>query len=160
MTVISAWWWSNMRFQKSSRVDVELSYNSVKTEVRQFEFQLEFGRSYRRDMVRKATSGRRGHWGPDGDWGPEKLLIRCSKESHHPAEWASGWASGEQERHNSDGHKSRGQNITVYVRSPNPSHTQTLSNPFRTLTNKVRGTHLFIKKSSCLRLYYCVVMML
>ena len=27
--------------------------------------QLEIGRSYRRDVVRKATSGRRGHWGPD-----------------------------------------------------------------------------------------------
>ena len=26
-----------------------------------------------------------------------------------------------------------------YVRSPAPSHTQTLSNPFRNLTNKVRG---------------------
>ena len=23
-------------------------------------------------------------------WGPEKLLIRCSKESHHPAECAFG----------------------------------------------------------------------
>ena len=24
-------------------------------------------------------------------WGPEKMLIRCSKESHHPAEsWAVG----------------------------------------------------------------------
>ena len=37
---------------------VELLYNSVKTEVRQF--QLEIGRSYRRDVVRKATQGRRG----------------------------------------------------------------------------------------------------
>ena len=27
---------------------------------------------------------------PDGDWGPEKLLIRCSKESQHPAEWTPG----------------------------------------------------------------------
>ncbi len=28
---------------------------------------------------------------PDGLWGPEKLLIRCSKESHHPVEsWAAG----------------------------------------------------------------------
>ena len=39
-------------------VDVELLYNSVKTEVKQF--QLEIGRSYRRDVVRKATPGRRG----------------------------------------------------------------------------------------------------
>ena len=34
----------------------ELLYNSIKTEVRQ----LEIGRSYRRDVVRKATPGRRG----------------------------------------------------------------------------------------------------
>ena len=26
----------------------------------------------------------------DGVWGPEKLLIRCSKESQHPAEWTPG----------------------------------------------------------------------
>ena len=57
---------------------VELLYNSVKTRVR-----------VRRDVVRKATSGRRG-LGALMSWGPGKLLIRCSKESHHPAEWASG----------------------------------------------------------------------
>ena len=27
---------------------------------------------------------------PDGVWGPEKMLIRCSKESQHPAEWTPG----------------------------------------------------------------------
>ena len=48
------------------------------------ELQLQIGRSYRQDVVRKATPDRRGS-------GPmvEKMLIRCSKESHHPAEWAS-----------------------------------------------------------------------
>ena len=67
-------------------VGVELLYNSVKTEVKQ----LEIGRSYRRDVVGKATSGRRG-LGALMSWGPEKLLIRCSKESHHPVEsWAPG----------------------------------------------------------------------
>ena len=44
-------------------MDVELLYNSVKTEVRQL--QLEIRRGYRRDVVGKATSGRRGHWGSD-----------------------------------------------------------------------------------------------
>ena len=24
------------------------------------------------------------------NWGPEKMLIRCNNESHHPAEWTSG----------------------------------------------------------------------
>ena len=44
-------------------------------------------RPYRRDVVRKATSGRRD-LGALMSWGPGKLLISCSKESHHPAEWA------------------------------------------------------------------------
>ena len=68
-------------------------------------------------------------------WGLEKMLIRCSKESQHPAELTPGppFESGEQERHSVDSHKSGGQNIAVYVRSPAPSHTQTLSNPFQTL---------------------------
>ena len=37
--------------------------------------------------------GRESHTRPKGlgalmNWGPEKMLIRCSKESQHPAEWA------------------------------------------------------------------------
>ena len=43
-------------------MDVELLYNSVKTEVRQLE--LEIGRSYGRDVVRKATPARRGSGSP------------------------------------------------------------------------------------------------
>ena len=43
-------------------VVVELLYNSVKTEVR--ELQLEIGRSYRRDVVGKATPGQRGSGPP------------------------------------------------------------------------------------------------
>ena len=86
MTVISAWCHSKDRV--GDWVGVELLYHSVKTEVRQL--QLEFGRSYRRVVVRKATPGQRGS-GPRLSWDPEKLLIRCSKESHHPAEsWAAG----------------------------------------------------------------------
>ena len=44
--------------------------------------------------------GRESHTRPKGlgalmNWGPEKILIGCNKESHHPAEWALGlrWAS-------------------------------------------------------------------
>ena len=69
--------------------------------------ELKIGRSYRRDVVGKATSGRRGLWALM-NWGPEKMLIRCRKESHHPAVW--------------------GQNITVSVRSPAPSHSKTPHN--------------------------------
>ena len=69
---------------------VELLYNAVKTKVRwQLEFdgkwQLSWRRS-RRDVVGKTTSGGRGLWALM-NWGPEKMLIRCSKESQHPAEW-------------------------------------------------------------------------
>ena len=63
------------------------------------------------------------------------------------------------------------------VRSPATSHTQTLSNPFRNLTNKVRGKifykEVFLRLLSCVRRFipatlslcvcliiYCVVMML
>ena len=130
-----------------------LNYYITQSRQKSSEFQLEIGRSYRRDVIRKATSGRRG-LGSLLSWGPGKLVIRCSKESHHPAEWAPGWASGERERHNVDGHKSGGQNIAVSVRSPTPSHTQTLSNPFRTLTINWE-VHIFIKKSSCVCLLFC-----
>ena len=45
--------------------------------------------SWRRDVVRKATSGRRGLEALMS-WGPEKMLIRYNKESQHPAEWTPG----------------------------------------------------------------------
>ena len=67
-------------------VVIELLYNSVKTEVKTAELEIE--QSYRREVVRKATSGQKG-LGALMSWGPGKLLIRCSKESYHPAEWAS-----------------------------------------------------------------------
>ena len=44
----------------------------------------------RRVVVGKATPGRRGPQEPWLNWGPEKMLIRCSKESQHPAEWTPG----------------------------------------------------------------------
>ena len=52
---------------------VELLYNSVKTEVRQL--QLEYGRSYRRDVVGKATPGRRGS-GPPIELGPREVVDK------------------------------------------------------------------------------------
>ena len=69
--------------------------------------------------------------------------------------WASGWASGERERHNVDCHKSRGQNIAVMFGLQLPLTRKpwvTFSNP----CNKVRGTNIFLKKSFCL--YHCVDM--
>ena len=69
------------------RVGVELLYNAVKTEVK---CQLSWVRvPVESSVVRKVISGRRGLWALMS-WGPEKMLIRCSKESHHPAEWTPG----------------------------------------------------------------------
>ena len=90
---------------------VERLYNSV-----------EFDEPVELQAVELETScGRESHTRPKRlgalmNWGPEKMLIRCSKESHHPAEWSLGIrlsSTGEQERHNVDGHKSGGQNISV-----------------------------------------------
>ena len=53
------------------RVGVELLYNSVKTEVRQ----LEIGQSYRRDVVGKATPGRRGS-GPPIELGSREVADK------------------------------------------------------------------------------------
>ena len=67
----------------------ELIYNSVKTEVKTAPVPVRVGVGDRRDVARKATSGRRGHWGPD-ELGSREDADRCCKESHHPAEWAAG----------------------------------------------------------------------
>ena len=66
------------------------------------------------------------------------MLIRCSKESQHLAEWALGLrlsSPREQGRHNVTV-ITVGSKYCSHVRSPAPSHTQTLSNPFRTLPIK------------------------
>ncbi len=75
---------------------------------------------------------------PDGVWGPEKLLIRCSKGSHYPAEWALGLrlSSPGDEKDTTLTAITLGSKYFSYVRSPAPSHKKTLSNPFRTLAIK------------------------
>ena len=72
-------------------IEWALNYNITQSrqKSRQFEFQLEWG-------------CRESHTRPKGlgalmNWDPEKMLIRCSKESHHPAEWASGAPVEQQE---------------------------------------------------------------
>ena len=113
---------------------VELLYNAVKTEVRcQFEFQSELER----------RCGRESHTRPKGlgalmNWGPEKMLIRCSKESQHLAEWTPGppVEYKENEKDTTLTAISLGSKYFSSVQSPAPSHTQTLSNLFRTLAIK------------------------
>ena len=80
-------------------------------------------------------------------WGPEKLLIRCSRESQQSEPLGLPLSSpGEWERHNADGHKSGGQYIAVLLGLQLPLTIKpwiTFLNPY----NKVRGI-FFIKKSS------------
>ena len=76
--------------------------------------------------------------------------MRCSKESQ-----CSGWAAMENEKDTTLMAITSGSKYFSYVRSPPPSHTQTLSNPFRNLTNKVRGKIFY--KEVFLRLSVCVV---
>ena len=110
MTVISTWWRLNIRFQRSSgsRTIIKLS------RVRRASW-VEDSWSYRRDVVGKATSGRKGLWALMS-WGPEKMLIRCRKESHHTAEWPLGLrlSSPRDEKDTTlTAIRKRGQNITV-----------------------------------------------
>ena len=71
-------------------------------------------------------------------WGPEKMLTRCSKESHHPAEWASRPPVEHQENEKDTTLTAIcwGQNIVVSVRSPAPSHSKTPPNLFEPLQIK------------------------
>ena len=71
----------------------------------------------------------------------------------------SGWAAMENEKDTTLTAITLGSKYFSYVQSPAPSHTQTLSNPFRNLTNKVRGKifykEVFLRLSVCV-VYYCV----
>ena len=95
---------------------------------------------------------RESHTRPKGlgalmSWGPEKMLIRCSKESHHPAEWALGLrlsSPGERERHNADGHKSGGKNISVMFGLQLPLTCKPWVTLFEPLQIKWE-VHIFIK---------------
>ena len=124
-----------------------MNYFITQSRQKSRQLQLEFGRSYRRDVVRKATPGRRGS-GPLIELGSrevaDKMQERKPSSSRDLGPRASGWASGEQERHNVDGHKSGGQNIEVSVRSPAPSQTQTLSNLFEPL--QIKWEVYFVKE--------------
>ena len=114
MTVISAWWQSNMPFQ---RLSGRLNYYITRWRQEVRELEIRCGRE-----SHHPAEGALGT--PDGVWGLDQLVIRCSRESQQSG--PSGWASGERERHIADGHKSGGQCIAVFVQSPTPSHTQNL----------------------------------
>ena len=108
---------------------------------------LEIGRSYRRDVVRKATPGRRAR-GPRLSLGAEKLLIKCSRSPSRVGLWASSWAALENEKDTTLTAIRVGVKILQFLFGLQLHLTRkpwvTLSN----VTNKVRGTYL-LKRSSC-----------
>ena len=73
----------------------------------------------------------------------------------------SGWAAMENEKGTTLTAITLGSKYFSYVRSLAPSHMQTLSNPFRNLTNKARGKNIvkkvFLRLSLSLHLSACVV---
>ena len=108
MTVISVCWRSNMPFQ---RLSGRLNYYITRWD-------------------RKSVS-----------WRSDELETRCGRGSQHPERLAPrppGAASGEQERHNADGHMSGGQYIAALFGLQLPPTVKpwvTLFEPF----NKVRS---------------------
>ena len=68
---------------------------------------------------------------------------------------ASGWAALKNEKDTTLTAITLGSKYCSYVRSPAPSHTHILSNPFRTLAIKWE-VNIFIKKSSCVFIIACI----
>ena len=93
---------------------------------------------------------------PDGVWGPEKMLIRCHKESQHPAEWALGLRLNIKRTRKTqrDGHKEWRSKYEVYVRFSSTLSHANIEQPLRTLAIKWER-NMLLKKSSCV-LYSCV----
>ena len=139
------------KIEWANKFGVELLFNSVKTEVQVVCCIRVPGRSDadRRDVVRKATSGRRGLWALMS-WGPEKMLIRCVKKAitQKSGPWGSGWAAQANKKDTTLTVITMGSKYCSYVRSPTTSHSGTPHNPFRTLAIKWE-VNILLKKSSC-----------
>ena len=73
------------------------------------------------------------------------MLIRCRKESHHPAEWTLDLrlsSPGQRERHNVDDHNN-GVKILQLCSISNSLSQWNPTRPFRTLANRVRGKYFY-----------------
>ena len=81
MTVISAWWRSNMPFQRlSGWLSGRLNYYITRWDELESD-ELEISRVETR-CGRESHHPAEGALGtPDGVWGPDQLVIRCSRES-------------------------------------------------------------------------------
>ena len=93
------------------------------------------------------------------NWGPEKMLIRCSKETQHPAVdlKTSGWASKRTRKTQRDGHKLWRSKYEVYVRSLAPSHTQTLQIKWEVNIIVKKSSRVFILRRFFLRFPSCIL---
>ena len=109
---------------------------------------------YEKSRELETRCGKESHTRPMGlealmNWGPEKMLIRFSKESQHPAVdlKTSGWASKRTRKTQRDGHNSGVKIWSLCSVSSTLSHA-TLEQPFRTLAINWEVT-IIVKKSSC-----------
>ena len=167
MTVISAWWGSDMPVQRrrkwhipawlAMRIDIEwaieLLYNSVRTGS-QWVGDQRGQRGQRQDVVEKATTRQNGPSGLPVSWRSDELETRCSRESHYPAEsWAPGppveqpWRTRKPQRW---WPWEWGSIYCSSVRFPTPSHTQTLQINWE--------VHIFLK--DCVARLHCVFIVL
>ena len=140
---------------------VELLYNSVKTEIKRevktARVPVRVGVGDGRDVVGKVTPGRRGPREPWLNWGPEKTLIRCNKESQHPAEWTSGPPVEHQENEKDTTLPAIKVEVKIlkFLFGLQPPLTlKPWVTLFETLAIKWE-VNILLKKSTCVCLYYC-----
>ena len=92
--------------------------------------------------------------------GDRRVVVRKASTQQIGLE-CSCWAAMENEKDTTLTAITSGSKYFSYVPSPAPFHTQTLSNPFKNLTNKVRGKifykEVFLRLSACV-VYHCVGM--
>ena len=92
-------------------------------------------------------------------WGPEKMLIGCGGEGQRPAGWILGppvghWGSGRDTTLTAIGVGGQGVAVLFGVRLP--LTREPWVNPFRTLTNKVRGKYICKEVFLPASVYHCV----
>ena len=131
MTVISAWWRSNMQFQGRWKWHIPMA-------------------SYKEILSGRLNYNIIRWWQEVSQFGDREFLeTRCSRESQHTAEWAPGLPVEHQEN---------GKEILMAIRvGVNMLQFCSVSDSLShmTLFNKVRG--IFFKEDFA-RLYYCVNM--
>ena len=151
MTVISARWRSHRPFQRKRKWHIPVARYRKKLRRRVHITTWEFEGNIR------PTNWTEDSWVPVS-WvqrasGDRRVELRrwtsCSKESQ-----CSSWAAIENEKDTMLTAITSGSKYFSNVRSPAPSHTQTFCNPFRNLTNKVRGKifhkEVFLRLSACI----------